>query len=290
MNPNYRGRFAPTPSGPLHFGSLLAAVASYLDARSSGGKWLVRIEDTDGPRCPPGMADNILDTLEAYGFEWDEEVLFQSARSEIYSEFLKKLERQSLVFECGCSRKDIAAISGAESKQGPYPGTCRAGRGQKELRAKRFLTSQIEVSFDDGLHGTCFQNLEKDVGDFVLWRTDGCFAYHLAVVVDDALQGITHIVRGSDLLDSTPRQIALARSLEFSIPKYFHIPIAVNEQGEKLSKQTLASALVYEEASLQWWNALHFLKQSPPQQLKESPLPQVIDWGIKNWDILALKL
>jgi glutamyl-Q tRNA(Asp) synthetase len=231
----YRGRFAPSPTGPLHLGSLVAALGSYLDAKAHGGEWLVRIEDLDTPRTVPGAADDILRTLERFGLEWDGPVLYQSTRIDAYEAALDQLRRRDLAFPCTCSRKDIGER---------YPGTCRTGpRGSRDALSWRFRVSGETVEFEDRRLGPQRQNVEEYVGDFVLKRADGLFAYQLAVVVDDAAQGITDIVRGEDLLDSTARQIQLQRSLGYPQPRYLHLPVVNNELGQKLSKQTGAAAL-----------------------------------------------
>ncbi|MBI3545304.1 MAG: tRNA glutamyl-Q(34) synthetase GluQRS, partial [Gammaproteobacteria bacterium] len=238
----YRGRFAPSPTGPLHFGSMVAAVGSFLQAKSRGGEWLVRIEDLDPPRAAPGAADNILRTLEACGMYWDGVVLYQSQRHDAYVAALKALEHRGLVYPCACSRREIAdsSIQGIDGLI--YPGTCRPGLAPG--RAPRAWRVQVEdqiVEFTDALQGRMYRHLASDYGDFVLRRADGFFAYQLAVVVDDGEQGITEIMRGADLIESTPRQIYLQRLLGLPTPDYIHLPVALNVQKEKLSKQTLAS-------------------------------------------------
>jgi glutamyl-Q tRNA(Asp) synthetase len=241
---SYRGRFAPSPTGPLHFGSLVAAIGSYLDAKAHKGAWLVRIDDLDQPRTVPGAADLILHALEALGMAWDETVVYQSARDEAYRDALETLKQRRLVYPCSCSRREIAD-SAAGGLDGPvYPGTCRKGLlAGRAARAERVLTNNTRVEFTDAIQGRIAHSLERQVGDFVLKRADGFFAYQLAVVVDDAAQGITDIVRGADLLDSTTRQIYLQQLLGFPVPRYAHLPVAVNVLGEKLSKQTLAAPI-----------------------------------------------
>jgi glutamyl-Q tRNA(Asp) synthetase len=237
----YAGRFAPSPSGPLHFGSLVAALASWLDARAARGRWLVRIEDLDAPRTQPGAADEILRTLERLGLHWDGEVLYQSRRIGLYRNALERLRDQT--YWCSCSRREIADSSLGLAADGAqiYPGTCRGGVAPgKTPRALRVRAAGA-LEFVDRVQGRQAQTLERDVGDFVLERADGQFAYQLAVVVDDAAQGITDVVRGADLLDSTPRQIYLQQVLGYPTPRYLHVPAAVNAAGEKLSKQTGAS-------------------------------------------------
>jgi glutamyl-Q tRNA(Asp) synthetase len=286
-NPSpYRGRFAPSPTGPLHFGSLVAAVGSYLEARSRGGEWLVRMEDLDLPRVQPGAASDILRTLEAFGLHWDGEVMVQSARNEAYRAALAELEKLGAAYPCACTRKEIAdsALAGVD---GPvYPGTCRAGLPEGRAgRAMRVRTEAHPVAFDDALQGRISQNLESEVGDFVIRRADGLHAYQLAVVVDDAEQGVTHIVRGADLLDSTPRQIYLQQLLGLPTPAYLHLPVAVNERGEKLSKQTLAPALREDHRVAQLCAALAFLGQTPPAELKEADLDAFWRWAVANWRV-----
>jgi len=286
----YRGRFAPSPTGPLHFGSLVAAVGSYLDAKHHHGTWLVRMEDLDTPRCIPGAANNILRTLEAFGLHSDEAVLYQSRRTAAYEEALVKLQASGTLYPCCCTRKEIAdsAMNGIE---GPvYPGTCRNGiPAGREGRAWRVRTGNQPIEFDDALQGRITQHLESDIGDFVVKRADGLFAYQLAVVVDDAFQHITHIVRGADLLASTPRQIHLQHLLGLPVPHYMHLPIAVNEDGEKLSKQTLADPV---DASLPVTTLLHvldFLQQEPPAEFARGDVKSVLEWAVQHWDTTALR-
>jgi len=280
----YRGRFAPSPTGPLHFGSLVAAVGSYLDAKHHNGTWLVRMEDLDTPRCIQGAADDILRTLEAFGLLSDEPVLFQNERVTAYDDALRKLQTISAIYPCSCTRKEIAdsALQGIDGQI--YPGTCRNGItvGHKKV-AWRTRTNDNEIAFDDVLQGRITQHLESDIGDFVVKRADGLFAYQLAVVIDDAYQGVTHVVRGADLLASTPRQIYLQRLLDLPTPEYMHLPVVVNEQGEKLSKQTLALPVVKENASATLFDALVFLRQLPPAHLRRSTIEQIKEWAIENW-------
>jgi glutamyl-Q tRNA(Asp) synthetase len=259
-----RGRFAPSPTGPLHFGSLVAAVGSYLSARARGGEWLVRMEDIDPPREAKGAADDILRTLEAFGFEWYGEILYQSRRRDAYEAALDALRRTSALYACGCTRKEISDSS-VHGIEGPvYPGTCRAGLAAgRTARALRVRTDGALIEFDDRVQGRHCTQLEREVGDFVVRRADGFYAYQLAVVVDDAEQGITEIVRGADLLTSTPRQIYLQRLLGLSTPGYLHLPAVLNAQGEKLSKQTHAETLPRNNPVSVLWQALAFLGQCP---------------------------
>lgn len=248
----YRGRFAPSPTGPLHFGSLVAALASWLDARANRGRWLVRMEDLDAPRCSTHWADDILRTLERFGFEWDEPVIYQSSRIEAYRDALATLRREGAAYPCSCSRR--------EAGDGVYPGYCAAGpRRRSHAYSWRVRVNACPVFFDDRLFGPYEQNLAREVGDFVVLRADAIFAYQLAVVVDDAASGITDVVRGADLLDSTPRQIHLQRLLRLPPLRYLHIPIATNQAGEKLSKQTNAPPLGDPIPELE--AALRFLNQ-----------------------------
>ena len=268
----YAGRFAPSPSGPLHFGSLVAALASWLDARAARGRWLVRIEDLDAPRTQPGAADEILRTLERLGLHWDGEVLYQSRRAEVYREALERMRDRT--YWCSCSRREIADSSLGLAADGAqiYPGTCRSGVAPgKKPRALRVRTAGA-LEFVDRVQGRQAQVLERDVGDFVLERADGQFAYQLAVVVDDAVQGITDVVRGADLLDSTPRQIYLQQLLGYPTPRYLHVPAAVNAAGEKLSKQTGACAV---GGAQDLRRALAFLNQPETDDLAQA---------VRAWD------
>ncbi len=346
---DYRGRFAPSPTGPLHFGSLLAAVGSYLDAKHHHGTWLVRMEDLDTPRCVTSAADDILRTLGAFGLHSDEPVIYQSQRTAAYEEALHKLQASGAAYPCCCTRKEIAdsVLNGIE---GPvYPGTCRhgipAGREGRAWRVRtdctllppcRGITSDLAgvvcqpsrmassstkagigveqwdntastpsltlplqrggdivddgvIQFDDALQGRISQNLEKEIGDFVVKRADGLFAYQLAVVVDDAFQDITHIVRGADLLDSTPRQIYLQRLLGLRIPQYLHLPVAVNESGEKLSKQTLAAPVDETHPVKTLLRVLDFLQQHPPAELLGCDVKVLLEWATANWDATKMR-
>ena len=241
----YRGRFAPSPTGPLHLGSLVSALASWLDARAAGGAWVIRIEDLDPPRVVHGAALDILQTLARCGLESDEPVMFQSARGALYEAALSQLQKQGLIYGCACSRKDIDDIIEAHGgTAGVYPGTCAVGAGpDKPIRAYRLRVPDQTLGFVDRVEGEYAQHLKRDVGDFVVKRIDGLWAYQLAVVVDDGAQRITDIVRGADLLDNTPRQIYLQRALGLPTPRYLHLPLVLNADGQKLSKQTGAAAI-----------------------------------------------
>jgi glutamyl-Q tRNA(Asp) synthetase len=240
----YRGRFAPSPTGPLHAGSLAAALASWLDARAHGGIWLVRIEDLDPPREVAGAARGILETLARLGLVSDEAPVLQSGRTDLYQAALRRLDSAGLVYGCACSRADVAV---AQRRLGlppdVYPGTCRAGTDKRRVRALRIQVPNETVAFEDRACGHFEQRLAREVGDFVVRRADGLWAYQLAVVVDDGEQRITDVVRGADLLDNTPRQIWLQRALGLPTPRYLHVPVVRNARGEKLSKQTGAAAL-----------------------------------------------
>jgi len=282
----YVGRFAPTPSGPLHFGSLVAALGSALEARSHGGRWLVRIEDVDTPRAVPGMAESMLGTLARFGFEWDGEVLWQSRRTGIYAEALERLKADGYVFPCACSRRELAEVpDSALARDGSlrYPGACRNGLppGVKP-RAWR-VRAEGTIRFEDSIQGWQEEELTRDVGDYVVFRADGVFAYQLAVVVDDAEQGVTHVVRGADLLGSTARQIHLQKLLDLAVPAYAHLPVATNAAGEKLSKQTLARAIDESSPSHALVAALDFLGQNPPDGLSGASVGEVWAWALGNW-------
>ncbi len=279
-----RGRFAPSPTGPLHAGSLVAALGSYLEARRRGGQWGVRIEDVDTPRTVPGAADAILRALERCALFWDGPVLYQSQRMERYRAVLEFLENAGLAYPCTCTRRELAGYPRARDGGPIYPGTCRGGvRQPNRSRAIRLRVTDKPVGFQDALQGLYRQRLAREVGDFVIRRADGLFAYQLAVVVDDADQGVTQVVRGSDLLDSTPRQIYLQRLLSLPTPHYTHLPVALDAGGEKLSKQTHAPPLDEHQPSAALVAALRFLGQQPPAELaRESPV-LVLRWALAHW-------
>ncbi|HEY6009496.1 MAG TPA: tRNA glutamyl-Q(34) synthetase GluQRS [Geobacteraceae bacterium] len=287
------GRFAPSPTGPLHLGSLVAAVGSYLMARGSGGRWLVRMEDLDTPRVMPGMADDILRTLETLGLLWDGEIMRQSLRTEAYGAALDRLIRAGHVYPCGCSRAEIARISSAPhaGDEGPvYPGLCRQGLlPGKTARAFRVRVGDTPVAFTDRIMGSYRQVLSACCGDFVVKRADGPFAYHLAVVVDDADQGITQVVRGADLLSSTPRQIFLQQLLDLPTPAYSHLPLVTNPDGSKLSKRNNAVSLaagrdLHRDGGGLLLAALRFLGQAPPRSLSHADNGEIVAWGVANFD------
>lgn len=282
---NYIGRFAPSPTGPLHFGSLVAAVASYCDAKKHGGKWLLRIEDLDKPREVKGAAQEIIESLAGFGFEWNDEIIYQSERIDLYEANLKKLQEKNLIYPCTCSRKEIADSSQSRGIDGViYPKTCLKHPTKEATPfSLRIKTPNAVTTFQDDIQGKISQNLSENIGDFILKRTDNIISYQLAVVVDDAQQGVTHIVRGADLLDSTPRQIFLQQQLGYLQPHYAHLPIACNPQGEKLSKQTLAEKIEVNHASQQLFFALNFLNQNPPEALQFSSVQSIWEWAFEHW-------
>jgi len=285
----YVGRYAPSPTGPLHFGSLVAAVASYLDARSQDGAWLLRMEDLDKPREMPGAADDILRTLAAFGFEWDGKVIYQSQREQAYQATLDRLIDLNLVYPCNCSRRDVSAIAHAGIEGPVYPGSCRSGMKQKrEAKAWRAKANVEHVIFKDFFQGSIDHHMRTDIGDFVLKRADGLFAYQLAVVVDDAEQGITHVVRGEDLLNSTSRHILLQYLLSLHSPNYIHIPLVTNANGEKLSKQTHALPLNKSKPNDTLIKAFQFLGIDTHQYPKYESLSALWALALKDWNLNAV--
>lgn len=283
----YIGRFAPSPTGLLHIGSLLTAVASYADARAHGGRWLVRMEDLDPPREMPGAADHILRTLEAFGFEWDGEVVYQSRRSRIYEAALARLKDMGLAYPCYCSRKEWQAAAPAGVDGFVYNGRCRKPEQRPEAHGKqaawRVRVPDETVGFEDGIVGYYGQNLAREIGDFVLLRADGYWAYQLAVVADDAEQGVTHVVRGQDLLVSTPRQIYLQRVLGVSTPYYAHLPLLVNKMGQKWSKQTLAPALDVMQREKLLLQVMSYLNIPLPPE--KAHVQELLLWTVNHWKI-----
>lgn len=272
----YRGRFAPSPTGLLHFGSLVAAMASYLEARREDGVWLVRMEDVDRSRCQSQYAEAILTTLAALGMEPDEPVMYQTERAGAYAAALAQLGAN--VYACSCSRKDLG---GEEA----YGGRCRNGaEAGKPVRSWRLRVPPEVICFRDAVQGWYCGDLAKAPGDFPLYRPgEDMYTYQLAVVVDDEAQGITHVVRGADLLDSTPRQIYLQRCLGYRQPRYLHIPVVVDHTGQKLSKQNLAPAIGGEDAAGVLWQGLEFLGQAPPPELRRATIAAIWEWGRQNW-------
>lgn len=282
----YVGRFAPSPTGPLHFGSLIAATASYLQARHHGGRWLLRIEDLDPPREMPGASELILTSLRSLGFVWDGEVVYQSRRLNIYQQSLDTLVEAGHVYPCACTRAEIADSNLGGPRGAVYPGTCRAGLAPgRRARALRVRSDGATIEFVDIVQGTQRQHLASEVGDFVVRRADGLFSYQLAVVADDAQQGITEVVRGADLLDSTVRQIHLQHLLGLPTPTYLHLPVVVNNCGEKLSKQTGAAPLPTDRPAALLHAALVFLGQQPPVALRAAGVAACWQWAIAHWDV-----
>lgn len=272
----YTGRFAPSPTGPLHFGSLVAALASWLDARAAGGRWLLRMEDIDRPREVPGAADEIRRQLAALGLQWDGDVMRQSLRTEAYRDAAARLG--AAAYWCGCTRREMEDSALAPDGARIYPGTCRDGIAPgKAPRAMRVRTESSTIRFTDRVQGECAQSVANEIGDFVILRADGLYAYQLAVVVDDAAQGVTDVVRGADLLDSTARQIHLQRLLGCPQPRYLHVPVAVTADGEKLSKKTGAAAAGPRDIA----GALAFLGHAPPAGLTPA---ESLSWALSHWD------
>ena len=278
----YRGRFAPSPTGPLHFGSLIAAVGSWLPARRAGGEWLLRIEDIDEPRTVAGAADAILFSLERLGLTWDGPVVRQSTRKALYQDALERLHADRLAYPCACSRaEERAAAESLGLPRGVYPGTCREGLRGRTARSWRFLTRGLPaIDFTDAALGPQHQDVAAEVGDFTIRRADGLFAYQLAVVVDDAEAGITEVVRGADLLSSTPRQILLQRALGLPTPDYRHLPVAINANGDKLSKQTGAPPIDDRHPGEALGAALTFLGHPPPAELHGAGPDELLPWAI----------
>ena len=279
----YRGRFAPSPTGPLHFGSLVAAVASYLDARHNDGKWLVRIEDVDITREKPGSADEILKALDDFGFGWDETVIRQSERTQAYREALERLREKNVIYPCSCSRKEIAATAPVGIEGPIYPGHCRNGvLDPGHQQSLRLRTDNIPITFTDAIQGRSSHQLEKEFGDFIVRRADGLYAYQLAVVVDDSDQRISHVVRGSDLILSTPRQIYLQKLLGLITPQYAHIPLVLNEAGKKLSKSSDAWPVDQKQPVKTLNRALEFLNHS---QVETDTIDEFWKQAIADWDL-----
>jgi glutamyl-Q tRNA(Asp) synthetase len=280
--PSGCGRFAPSPTGLLHQGSLMTALGSYLFARTLSHKWLIRVEDLDRPRVVPGAVDAILRTLETCGFEWDGPVLRQSSRGAAYEAALHRLLAQGAVYSCHCSRSRLNAEA-----EGVYPGTCRHNSTPGGLPpALRFRTDRGHepVRFVDELQGVVEQQVERAVGDFVIRRRDGLFAYQLAVVVDDADQGVTFVARGADLLDNTPRQILLQQALGLPTPRYAHLPLLVEPDGSKLAKSRHAVPVDPAEAARHLWSALAQLRQDPPADLQRATPRELLGWAVAHWD------
>lgn len=290
------GRFAPSPTGALHTGSLVAAVGSYLMAKHAGGRWLLRLDDLDTPRQVAGMDDDILRTLEAFGLLWDGEVIRQSRHLGEYGEAFEVLRKAGVIYPCACSRREIAQASSAPGQEDdclPYPGTCRAGmRSGAVIRSWRVMVPNREICFKDLRHGNVCQNMSTVCGDFAVRRGDGEFAYQLAVVVDDHLSGVTQVVRGDDLLASTPRQIFIQRLLGYQQPGYCHLPLVVGHGGSKLSKRdNLIShqlGTVKGEEGRLLFSVLRFLGQNPPAGLEHCSCGEVLDWGVSHFEATCI--
>ena len=275
---NYRGRFAPTPSGMLHFGSVVAALGSYLDAKSNKGKWFIRIDDIDQSRNKLGANEIILKQIEDLGLKWDEPIIYQSQRIDLYETALQRLKELNHTFQCACSRKKV--------KNQIYPGTCRNKKNTSEQKYSiRIKSEDTQISIIDRLQGWYAQNIKSEIGDFIIKRSDGYFAYHLATVVDDSEQRITNIVRGFDLLDSTVRQVFLQNKLKFNVPEYLHLPIAVDSSGKKISKANNEIAHHVSSSKIILVNALRFLGHYPPDDIENSDVEIILEWGIDNWNI-----
>lgn len=288
------GRFAPSPTGPLHLGSLVTAVGSYLMAKIHNGKWLLRIEDLDLPRQVPGAADDIIATLEMFGFEWDGDIMYQSRRLDRYRAALDALLEKGLAYACGCTRSEILRIASAPALGDDalvYPGVCREGLPEgKTERAYRVKVYDELVAFEDGIAGLFAQTLSSSCGDFVVQRADGPFAYHLAVVVDDNDAGVSQVVRGADLLTSTPRQIYLQKLLGYPIPSYYHLPLVTGLDGSKLSKRDNAVSLcdgwdVKRARGELLVGALRFLGQTPPKELSNAFPQEIFQWAIAHFEL-----
>lgn len=282
---SYVGRFAPTPSGPLHFGSMVAAVGSYLQARTARGAWRLRIEDLDRPRVVAGAADLIIQTLARFGFEWSGAIEYQSRRLDRYAAALADLRAKRLIYACSCSRAELAA-----NDESRYPGTCRRGMARPEQSAaQRFVVAPGAIAFTDAIQGHYLQEVSEKSGDFIVQRKDGYFAYHLAVVVDDAEQGVTEVVRGADLLDSTPRHISLQRALALPTPTYCHLPVALDASGQKLSKSAQSVPIDPNNAPAVLWRVLDFLRQNPPAALRNGSLLELWQWATAQWTLTPLQ-
>jgi glutamyl-Q tRNA(Asp) synthetase len=292
---NYIGRFAPSPTGSLHLGSLFTALASYLDARFHKGKWLLRIDDLDAPRNKTGSVAAILKTLEVFGLNWDDGVYYQSQHIDDYHIFFEHLAQSQLTYPCVCSRKTLADSSSDDNQNsghGIYPRICRdKAISYATPHAIRIKTDDSTIAFHDELQGTISHNFAAQHGDFILKRKDGIIAYQFAVVVDDYLQGVNHVVRGCDLLEETLKQIYIQQLLGFSTPAYLHVPVIVDHHGYKLSKQTLATAVDTKLPNKTFFDLLVLLKQNPPDELDGASVSELLDWAVMHWctDKLALR-
>lgn len=281
----YIGRFAPSPTGPLHFGSLYTALASFLQARSHQGLWRLRIDDLDQPRNVPGAADAILKTLENFHLHWDGEVIYQSRQTDSYHAALQQLLADGLVYRCVCTRKTLTRYRHEHpDKAHLYPGICRATTNSRQTPyALRIKTGPHAIRFHDALQGVIEHSLAGQHGDFIVLRRDNIIAYQLAAAVDDRQEKITEVVRGYDLLDSTPKQLYLQQLLGYPSPRYMHVPVIVDAQGQKLSKQSYAEAVDRREAKTVLFEALVLLRQQPPAELRGAPIADLLNWAITHW-------
>jgi glutamyl-Q tRNA(Asp) synthetase len=284
------GRFAPSPTGPLHLGSIYTALAGFLQARSQQGLWLLRIDDLDSPRNVKGSADSILKTLEAFGLYWDGDVYYQSRHIDIYNDVISDLQTNKLIYPCTCSRKTLTAGDRGQSQSDVYPGICRERQTLPDVPyALRIKTDKRIITFQDKLQGPVSHNLAEQDGDFIVKRKDRIIAYQFAVVIDDDLQHVNQIVRGFDLLDETPKQIYLQQLLGFHTPGYMHVPVIVDEQGYKLSKQTQAMAVGLTSPHRVIFELLVLLKQNPPIELQQAPVSELLSWAVEHWNPDVLK-
>lgn len=280
----YRGRFAPTPSGPLHLGSLITALASFLAARHAGGRWLLRIDDIDGPRCRPEHADTILHQLDRHGLHWDEAVRYQSGHEAAYQAAFEQLRQSGACYRCTCTRARLAASSPAGVDGPVYPGTCREAGHQQPDAAWRLRLPQGRIWLDDLLHGRIERDLCREMGDFVIRRADGRIGYQLASVIDEQQQGITHLVRGADLIGSSLRQKYLMQQLGHAVPAFLHIPVLLDHNGNKLSKQNHAAPLQTETAAQNLIRGLHLLGQAPFAAAWHGRVDEILARAIRDWD------
>lgn len=288
--PDYCGRFAPTPSGPLHLGSLSTALASWIVARRAGGRWLLRIDDLDRERCLPAHAERIRQQLRAHGLDWDGAVIQQSDRLAAYADALDRLRRHSQVYACDCNRRRLQQEAAAGPRGPVYGGRCRTRElPLDDTHAWRLALPQTVDAFDDGLLGRISARLDRDIGDFVLRRRDGSFGYQLACAVDEHLSGITEVVRGADLIDSSFCQRAVLARLGWAVPAYAHLPLLTDAQGRKLSKQNHAPAIDERSAAANLCAALQFLRQAPPSGLQYETIGRVLDWALAHWQSAALR-
>lgn len=285
----YKGRFAPTPSGPAHLGTLLAAVGSYLQARASAGEWHVRIDDIDPPREVPGAADSILRTLEKYGLQWDGEIVYQSRRLDAYRDAIRQLEAQGSTYECSCSRKQVEQTARRGMNGMIYPGTCRTGCTPNSPQTSvRLRTSDVTIIVEDLIQPALIVNMESDIGDYIILRADRLFAYHLATVVDDALDGFTQIVRGKDQYSLTPQHIFLQQQLGVATPQYAHLPLLTNQHGEKLAKSSRATAVDSMSRHTVWSTILGALGMQAEPALLDEENETILHWASGEWDLLRI--